>query len=255
MTKHTTSRRTIGFLALLLSLFVYSCVHESFPAPPPGMGSDTIKDPTDTTNKPPDTTQGPQIKPCDPDTIYFNRDVLPIFAANCSFQGCHHAASPSKGIILDSYQNVITTAKVEGGDLEAGKLYEVITDTDPNDRMPPSPRKALTGTDIDIIRKWIVQGAQNLSCEACDTTNISYQLHIKPIFDQSCAPCHSGSGPSGGLLLTNYTNRADAVLNNQVLPRINHRNGLPVMPPSGVKLDDCKLKQIDAWVAAGLPNN
>ncbi len=241
-------------LVALATIWI-SCVHEPFPAPPNGMGNDTIKDPMDTTNKPPDTTQGPNIKPCDPDTVYFNTDVLPIFSSNCAIPGCHNSGTANKGIILDSYQNVVSTGKIKGGDLNAGKIHEVITDTDLNDRMPPFPRKALNQSDIDLIEKWILQGAQNLSCDECDTLNISYQKHIKPIFDKSCAVCHSGSTPAGGLLLTNYSNRADAVVNNQVIPRINHRSGLPVMPPSDIKLDDCKLKQIEAWVKAGVPNN
>ncbi len=238
-----------SFIAVIVLATIWiSCVHEPFPAPPAGMGNDTIKDPID-------TTQGPSIKPCDPDTVYFSTDVLPIFSSNCAIPGCHNAGTANKGIILDSYQNIISTGKIKGGDLNAGKIFEAITDTDLGDRMPPSPRKALSQSEIDLIEQWILQGAQNLSCDECDTLNISYQKHIKPIFDISCSVCHSGASPAGGLLLTNYNNRADAVVNNQVIPRINHRSGLPVMPPSGIKLDDCKLKQIEAWVKAGVPNN
>ncbi len=247
------SGKAILFL-IVLSAVVYSCVHEPFPAPPNGMGNDTIKEP-DTTNKPPDTTQGPNVKPCDPDTVYFSRDILPILSSNCAYAGCHNTGTASDGVVLNNYQNTIATADVRPGDLNGSDLYEVITDNDPDKRMPPPPNSKLTQANIDLIAKWILQGAQNLTCDECDTVNISYQLHIKPIFDKSCAVCHSGATPAGGLLLTNYMNRREAVIFSQVIPRINHRNGLPVMPPSGIKLDDCKLQQIDAWVKAGYPNN
>ncbi len=242
----------LTLLVAALSLTWMACEHEPFPAPPPGMVNDTIQD---TTNKPPDTTVVPGGKPCDPDTVYFERDILPILSINCAYDGCHSATTASDGVVLDNYQNVISTADVRPGDPGGSDLYEVITETDPSKRMPQPPNKPLSQTQIDLIRKWILQGAQNLSCDDCDTTNISFQAHIKPIFSSCAFNCHSGSTPSGGLLLTNYGNIADAVINGEVIPRINHEPGYPKMPPSGIKLDDCRLTQIDLWVKAGVPNN
>ncbi len=243
------------FFLLAIAALVYSCEHEPFPAPPGGMGNDTIKDPVDTTTKPIDTTQGPTVKPCDPDTVYFNRDILPILSSNCAYSGCHDAGTAKEGVVLNSYQNVIATADVRPGDLSGSDLYEVITETDPDKIMPRPPNKPLTQANIDLIAKWILQGAKNLTCDECDTANISFSQHIKPIFEKSCAVCHSGATPSGFLLLTNYGNITDAVINNTVISRINHQGSIAVMPPSGIKLDDCKLKQIEVWVKAGVPNN
>lgn len=240
------------FLILIftLSIIWVACEHEPFPAPP------KIVNPADTTTNPPDTTTPPPPgKPCDPDTVYFSRDILPILSTNCAYSGCHDAGTASDGVVLNNYMNVIGTADVRPGDPDGSDLYEMITESDPDDRMPPPPNNPLSQSEIAQIRKWIVQGAKNLTCDECDTTNISFQDHIKPIFDQSCVTCHSGGAPSGGLSLTNYGNIADAVINNEVIPRINHQPGFIKMPPSGIKLTDCKLKQIDLWVKAGVPNN
>ncbi|MDZ7846040.1 MAG: hypothetical protein U5L96_04355 [Owenweeksia sp.] len=42
----------------------------------------------------------------------------------------------------------------------------------------------------------------------------------------------------------------------EVRQRINQSEpGFPPMPPSGIKVDDCKLAKIGAWVNTGLPDN
>lgn len=236
-----------GILLLAIFSICYACKHDPFPAPPRG------SNPIDTTKNPTDTTVS--SKPCHPDTIYFERDVMPILSANCAFSGCHDASTASDGVILTDYNNVVTTADVEPFDLDAGKLYENITEGDPEDRMPPPPRSPLSNAEISIIRNWILQGAQNLSCSSCDTTDLNYDDDIAMIFSQSCTSCHGGSTPEAGLLLTTYTEVRNAVENGQVLPRIKHQAGFNPMPPSGIKLEDCTISKIEKWVAAGYPEN
>lgn len=240
---------------------LHACEHDPFPAPPPGMNDTIIPNPNDTTTPidttDPNDTTVTNTDPCHPDTVYFTKDILPILATNCANSGCHDAATAQDGVILNSYGNVINTAKVKGGDLDAGKLYEYITESDPDKRMPPPPNTPLSSSDIALIRKWILQGAQNLTCQE-DTVppaTLSFSNDIHPIFQQSCAPCHSGPNAPNGLLLTNYTQIKNGIQNNEVIQRINHQPGFNPMPPSGIKLSVSKLNKIDAWVAAGLPNN
>jgi hypothetical protein len=92
----------------------------------------------------------------------------------------------------------------------------------------------------------------NQSGGNCDTTNVTYNLTIKPIFDNNCIGCH-GSGSSfnfnGYGPLSNYlVSNSQKLLNN-----INYTSGQQ-MPPSG-KLNDCYLNQIRIWIQAGYPNN
>jgi hypothetical protein len=101
---------------------------------------------------------------CHPDTVYFQRDILPLLNSSCAKAGCHDAATANDGVILDSYFNVMATADVEPGNPDDSDLYEVITDDDPEDRMPPPPLDPLTNNQIAMIRKWILQGAQDLNC-------------------------------------------------------------------------------------------
>lgn len=236
--------------------YLASCKHDPFPGPPAGV-NDTITNPIDTAD-PGDTTA---IKPCDPDTVYFSRDILPILASNCAIPQCHNAQSRQGDVILDGYNNTINTGDITPFDPDKGDFYDLISyqdydPGDPNSVMPPLPNTKLTQQEIDLIRKWIMQGAQNLFCDECDTANISFLSDILPIFEGSCVNnCHNPTNLNGGISLTTYAEIAQEVKFGAVLPRINHESGFPPMPPSGVKLTQCKLDQIDAWVNAGHPNN
>ena len=77
---------------------------------------------------------------------------------------------------------------------------------DIDDRMPPAPEDPLTDQQIEMIFTWISQGAQNNSCNSCDTVNIGYLSHILPLIELKCQGCHSGGEPEAGLSLTSYTN-------------------------------------------------
>jgi hypothetical protein len=39
------------------------------------------------------------------ETVSFSRDILPIFAANCSFPGCHNSVDRQAGMDLASWQS------------------------------------------------------------------------------------------------------------------------------------------------------
>ncbi|HBF18443.1 MAG: hypothetical protein CMI36_03440 [Owenweeksia sp.] len=232
----------LSFFILLIT-FTFSCKHDPFPAPPDGMNGDTIKTPVDTT--------GPNGKPCDPDSVYYSRDIQPLLNANCAYAGCHDAATSQDGVNLSNYNTVIATADVRPFNPGGSDIYEVITDSDPQDRMPQG-LPALPADQIALIRKWIEQGALNLSCNECDTTNLTYTNGIKAIFDQNCISCHGTTTPQAGRSLTNYQQVQDAVLNTNLLERINGDPGVPVMPQGG-KMPQCNIDKIEIWVSNGLP--
>lgn len=236
-----------------------SCVHE--PIRPTGNG------PSDTTNNPVDTTVNDTshidtlIKTCDPDTVYFERDILPILVSNCAKSGCHDASSAQDGVILSSFDQVRNTADVRPKNKEGSDLYENITETDPDKVMPPPPNPALSTEQINLIGKWIDQGAQNLFCEdtlagaGCDTTDVSYSNSIRPVLDTYCVGCHQGSSPSGGVSLNSFANVQAIASTGRLYGAVAHLPGYAPMPDGGGSLDECAVKQIKAWVAEGTPNN
>lgn len=89
----------------------------------------------------------------------------------------------------------------------------------------------------------------------CDTSKISFDKDIAPIFKESCKSCHSNFFPNGGLSLTSYEKIKEATQEKELLARIHHKPGVDPMPPDQPKLSDCKLAKIDQWVQAGFPEN
>lgn len=194
--------------------------------------------------------------PCDPDTIYFERDLLPILQSACAQPGCHDAITQQDGVRLTDYASVMETGKIVPGDPDDSELYEVIIDPDLDKRMPPPPNAALPAEQIAAIRKWIEQGAQNLFCddEECDTTNLTYTNTIEPMIAMHCLGCHNDANPLGGLSLQGYDKVADVANDGRLMGTITHEPGYPAMPKNGMKLSDCKILQIETWINNGLPN-
>lgn len=237
----------LAFLSWLIVVVVFqSCTSDPYPAPPASLN------PVDTSGN--GGTQ-PQTKPCHPDTLYFQRDILPIFASNCAFSGCHGSNNPQKGVDLSTYQTIINTGDIRPNDPDGSDVFEVITETDASKRMPPPPTSSLSTADIEKIRKWINQGALNLTCDDCDTATVTFSGSIKPIINNNCISCHNPSSLNGGLDLSTHGEVVNATNNRNLLERINHQGTLPPMPPNGNKLSSCNLRMFEIWKQAGLPNN
>jgi len=236
------------YLVLHLASAMTSCKHDPL--------FDQDLPPVDTTGNPVDTTV--QGIPCDPDKIYFDLDVLPILLSNCAFSGCHDAASAQDGVILTNYENVMATADVRPFDLEGSDLHEVLVEDDPDKRMPYQ-LPPLGQAQIQIIEKWILQGAKNLKCDpdagACDTVNVSYAQTIAPVIEAHCKGCHSGSAPSGGIDLASWQGVKTVALNGKLYGAISWASGAPKMPQGGNKLPDCTIAQFKSWIGAGAPQN
>jgi uncharacterized membrane protein len=211
----------------------------------------------DTTDNPVDTTG--MGTPCDSNTVYFSKQILPILQSNCAFSGCHDAASAQDGVILESYEQVIQTADVRPFDLNGSDLYEVITEDDEDKRMPPPPNARLTSGQIQLIAQWILQGAENLDCDEnageCDTENMSFSTNIQPVITNNCLGCHSGGAPSGGINLSSYSGVKAVADNGRLLGAIKREPGFSPMPQGGDQLSPCTIDQFTAWIMDGAPNN
>lgn len=257
------------FVLCSLLLLLFGCKHEPVmpTTNPSGTPTDTTGNPIDTTGN--DTTHTDTtindttivFHPCDPDTVYFERDLLPIFISNCAKSGCHDAASAQDGVILDSYQNIFSTGDIRPGRPDNSEVYEVITENDPDKIMPPPPNPSLTTEEINMIRKWILQGARDLSCgdstiiTGCDTTNVSFSAEVLPTLDTYCKGCHNSGSASGGIDLSSYTGTIGPAASGQLYGAISHQSGFSPMPQGGAKLDACRINKIKAWIDQGMKDN
>ena len=228
--------RTILLLSatvILLAVVLESCKHDSFVVPEPYVPGE-----------------------CYPDSIYFEKDVMPILQVSC-ITGCHDEVSAEDGVVLTSYSRIMSTAKVRVGNAGESELYEVLVDSDPNDRMPYN-QPALPQEQIDIIRKWINQGAKNSTCDfdtveaSCGEGTISFANDVTPVFQSNgCTGCHSG----GNIILNTYEGAKTVAENGRLVGSINHDPNYQAMPQGGGKIDTCDIRVIEAWIAQGINNN
>lgn len=230
-------------MSVSVIVFAISCKHQI-----PGI--------TDAGGGPGGDTPPPASSICSSDSVYFQQQVLPIFVSNCAMSGCHDNISHEEGLVLTSY-NGIMRGGVRAGNPGGSKIYKLIIETNPGDRMPPPPRNPLSPDQISLINKWITQGAKNNSCvnATCDTANVTYTLSIKPIITTKCQGCHSSSSPGGGYDLSTYTGVKARVSDGRLWGSVNFVTGYSAMPKNGTKLSTCELAKIKKWIDAGAPNN
>lgn len=228
-------------LAICGMIMAGSCKHQPDP--------NVINTPTDTSGV---------NTPCDPNTVYFNRDIQPLLTSYCSVpksatnsKGCHDATSRREGVILTDYNNIINTGQVSAGNPTSGDMMKSIL----KGEMPEKGFPALSSAQIAMLQKWITQGAKNNYCAECDTAGYKFATGIFPLIDKSCKACHSGTAPSGGILLTSYTEimKVDTAVMRRAITWGN-TNTAKNMPPS-TKLMSCQIDNINKWINDGRKNN
>jgi hypothetical protein len=85
--------------------------------------------------------------------------------------------------------------------------------------------------------------------------NVTFSGQIFPVIQNTCLGCHSGSNPSGDLLLTNHSQIATAAASGRLMGSIKHENGYSPMPQNGAQLNTCVISQFEKWIANGTPDN
>ncbi|HEV8543791.1 MAG TPA: DUF1549 domain-containing protein, partial [Verrucomicrobiae bacterium] len=97
--------------------------------------------------------------------VDFQREVHPILSQNCFL--CHGPDEKDRksGLRLDLRDEALKPAKsgkkaIIPGDSDQSELVARITQTDPDEKMPPAKSgKKLTDHEIDVLRRWIAEGA------------------------------------------------------------------------------------------------
>lgn len=125
----------------------------------------------------------------------FQRDILPVLLSNCAISGCHDAVTAKEEYRFNNYTNTLKAVNISNP--SGSKLYDVITENNPEDVMPPPPYNRLSDIQIDSILAWITYGALDEFCGiACDTVSVmSFTSDIWPVIENSCKGCHSGGSP------------------------------------------------------------
>src|SRR5437763_2956385 len=101
-------------------------------------------------------------KPAVAEKVSYYKQVRPIFQAHC--QGCHQPAKARGEYVMTEFAKLLAGGEsgekaVVPGQPEHSKLIADITpDKDGKAKMPEN-KPALTETDLNLIRRWVAEGA------------------------------------------------------------------------------------------------
>jgi Protein of unknown function (DUF1549)/Protein of unknown function (DUF1553)/Planctomycete cytochrome C len=96
------------------------------------------------------------------DEVHFSRDIRPILNQNC--MPCHGGVRQKNGVSFLFREEALGTGKsgrrtIVPGDPDGSELMARVTSSDPETRMPYHA-VALPQAQIDLLRRWIKQGAK-----------------------------------------------------------------------------------------------
>ena len=187
-------------------------------------------------------------KPGEP--IDFTNHVLPILEDRCF--SCHQepydkngrTIQPKAGLALNTYELVmkgnLDDTVVTPGDVEDSYLHEVLTLDEDDDMFMPPKGGPLTPEQIDIIKRWIEEGAKPKAGGggvADASGGISFHDHIFPILEERCLDCHGEPyvqrgrtiHPKAGLALDTYEAVLKGNLDGEIIDPRRSTKRVPFM--------------------------
>ena len=96
--------------------------------------------------------------------VSYQRDIEPIFRRQCF--GCHQGAKQLGNYMMTDFASLVAggesgEAAIVAGDASASYLIDQITQTDGRAEMPKAPSKPLSAVEVELITRWVNQGAKN----------------------------------------------------------------------------------------------
>ena len=202
----------------------------------------------------------------DMDTVCFYGQVMPVLQTSCGIAGCHDGSQ--EGFLAAGYSSVMQS--VVPGDPRGSKLYQVITDINGEEMMPPD--RPLTQDQRSVIQVWIAQGALETTCDTGNggvviiipSDSICFVQDILPLFLSNCAmsSCHDGLSQEEDDLyaLNSYaTIRAHVVPFNpsesEVYKAVTGSGEEFMPPPPKSPLTNAQKELMRKWIAEGALNS
>jgi WD40 repeat protein len=145
-------------------------------------------------------TSADEPKPAGPATnVSYYQQIRPIFQAHC--QGCHQPAKPSGKYVMTAFDRMLAAGESGESAIVPGKpdesyLVEQITPVNGQAKMPRG-KKALTDAEVELVKRWIVEGAK-------DDTPVSarnvFDMDHPPIYTRPPVITSIDFSPDGTLL-------------------------------------------------------
>jgi hypothetical protein len=114
------------------------------------------------------TYQKEQISPQDvctdalPDSVIFNKNILPILISNCAMTGCHSNSNPAGNLDLSAGNAYSQLSKKGSGYINVSNPnYSILYSTLISVSSPMPPSGSLSSCDLQLIKNWMSQGGKN----------------------------------------------------------------------------------------------
>ncbi len=133
------------------------------------------------------------------DAISYYQQIRPIFQAHC--QGCHQPAKSSGQYVMTSFDRLLAggeseLAAISPGNPDDSYLMDLITPVDGTAEMPQG-KEPLTDEEIQIIRRWIGQGARD---DTPAQARQRYDMEHPPVYTLPPVVTSLDFSPDGQLL-------------------------------------------------------
>jgi WD40 repeat protein len=134
-------------------------------------------------------------------SVSFTKEIEPILRAKC--QGCHQPAKAQGGYVLTDFARMLTggetgSAAVVPGKPDESELIRQITLVDGKAAMPKAA-VPLNAADVELIRRWIAQGAVN----DLKATGPKYDTQHPPTYTRPPVVTTLAHSPDGKWLAVN----------------------------------------------------
>ncbi len=194
----------------------------------------------------------------------FEREVMPLLEKRCN--KCHYPQEQRGGLDLTRLDTMRRGGDDLGPGFIAGKpdespLIQVLTGA----KEPTMPKKAekLAAAEIDLLRRWIEEGAKDDSTKFSSEDVAFFEREIRPVLSTYCFKCHVGEEAEHGLQLTSRHSilaggqRGPAAVvgkpeESLLIKAIRHEGELK-MPRRGDRLGDAQVAAFERWIEKGLP--
>ncbi len=114
--------------------------------------------------------------------ISFHKQLRPILQANC--YGCHQPAKAKGGYVMTAFDKMLAggesnEAAIVKGVPDKSALVKLITAGKGGEAEMPKGKKALSSVEVDLIKKWIAEGAVD---DTPDNAKARFDMDHPPIY-------------------------------------------------------------------------
>lgn len=127
--------------------------------------------------------------------LSYRRQIKPILQAHC--QGCHQPAKPGGEYVMTAFDQLLKggeseSAAIVPGNPDESYLMDQIVPVDGEASMPKD-KPPLSDAEIDLIRRWIQQGAENDDVSA----SVEYNADNPPVYSRAPVITSMDFSPDG----------------------------------------------------------